>query len=245
MTILHVVHLVSADLWAGAEVATFHAVRALAKRPDVRVAVVALNEGELSKRLREFGIELHVLPEDEISFLELARRIKRIVAGCDIVHSHRYKENLLAALGGRPWVCTQHGRPEPFRGLARIRASVSLRLDRLAKARSARRVIAVSREIEAWLLDFLDRGRVARVSNGIADPSAGIGMRPWSERPLRVGVLGRLTAVKHFERALEAAALCPDVCLDVVGDGPERAFLEHRARQLELGDRVNFLGHLS
>jgi len=162
VTTLHVVHLISADLWAGAEVATYHAVWALAKRPDVRVSVVVLNEGELSKRLRELGIELHVLPEGEISFLELGRRIRNIVAGSDLVHSHRYKENLLAALSGRPWVCTQHGRPEPFRGLAGIRASLSQRLDRLVKARSARRVIAVSTEIEAWLLDFLDRSRVTR-----------------------------------------------------------------------------------
>jgi glycosyltransferase involved in cell wall biosynthesis len=244
MTRLNVVHLISADLWAGAEVSTYHAVCALARRPDVQVSVVALNEGEFCRRIRDEGIDLHVLLEEEHPLLELSRQIRELVAGCDIVHAHRYKENLLAALCGRPWVCTQHGRPEPFRGRARIRAAVSDRLDRLAKARSARRTIAVSSEIEGWLLDFLDRKRVALVWNGIANPAPDGVLRPWNERPLRVGVLGRLAPVKRFELALAAVARCPGLHLEVVGDGPERAFLEDQARRLDVGDRVEFLGHL-
>jgi glycosyltransferase involved in cell wall biosynthesis len=105
--------------------------------------------------------------------------------------------------------------------------------------------VAVSSEIEEWLLAFVARSRVTRIWNGIADPASRIGIRPWTLRPLRVGVLGRLTPVKRFERALEAVARCRDVQLDVVGDGPERAFLERRARELDLGDRVTFLGHLA
>ncbi len=244
MTPIKVVHLISADLWAGAEVSTYHAVCALARRADVQVSVVALNEGEFCTRIRDAGIVLHVVPEIESSFLDLIREIRRVVAGCDIVHAHRYKENLLAAFCGRPWVCTQHGRPESFRGRARIRAAVSARLDQLAKVRSARRTIAVSSEIEAWLLDFIDRKRVALVWNGIADPAPDGVLRPWNERPLRVGILGRLAPVKRFELALAAVARCPGLQLDVVGDGPERAFLEDQSRRLDVGDRVKFLGHL-
>lgn len=244
MTQIKVVHLISADLWAGAEVSTYHAVCALARRPDMQVSVIALNEGEFSRRIRDASIALHVLPEEENSFFDLSCQVRRMVAGCDIVHAHRHKENLLAALSGRPWVCTQHGRPEPFQGLASIRAALSTRLDRLAKARSARRTIAVSSEIENWLLGSLDRKRVALVWNGIEDPAPDGVLRPWSERPMRVGVLGRLAPVKRFNLALAAVARCPWLHLEVVGDGPERHFLEDEARRLEISDRVEFLGHL-
>jgi glycosyltransferase involved in cell wall biosynthesis len=244
MTPIKVVHLISADLWAGAEVSTYHAVLALAKRSDVQVSVVALNEGELCRRFRDADIRLQVLPEAEHSFLDLSRQIRKAVAACDIVHAHRHKENLLAALSHRPWVCTQHGRPEPFSGFARLRAIASGRLDQLAKSRSARRTIAVSSEIEEWLLGFLDRKRVALVWNGIADPAPNGVQHPWIERPLRVGVLGRLAPVKRVQLALAAIARCEGLHLEVVGDGPEMAALEDEARRLHVGDRVEFTGHL-
>ena len=62
-TPLRVVHLLSADLWAGAEVATFHLLRALAARSDVAVRAVLLNAGELARRLEAAGVPVAVEPE--------------------------------------------------------------------------------------------------------------------------------------------------------------------------------------
>ena len=45
---LRVSHLISGDLWAGSETATFALLCALQRHSDVTVEVCVLNEGELS-----------------------------------------------------------------------------------------------------------------------------------------------------------------------------------------------------
>lgn len=62
---------------------------------------------------------------------------------------------------------------------------------------------------------------------------------------LIVGV-GRLRPVKGFDILLEAVAALPaNIHLALAGDGPERSVLAMRATQLEIADRVHFLGHLT
>ena len=53
---------------------------------------------------------------------------------------------------------------------------------------------------------------------------------------------GRLGPQKSLDVALDALARAPGVSLVVAGDGPERAALERRARELGLDGRVRFLG---
>ena len=118
---------------------------------------VLLNPGELARRLEAAGVPVVVVSEAGRRFSALVAAVRRQLADADLVHAHRYKENLLAALSGRPWVATQHGRPE--RGMAELRSAVYRGLDRAAQRLSARRVIAVSAEVEAW-----DEGRAADAS---------------------------------------------------------------------------------
>jgi glycosyltransferase involved in cell wall biosynthesis len=53
---------------------------------------------------------------------------------------------------------------------------------------------------------------------------------------------GRLTAQKSLGRALEAVAGAEGVKFVIAGEGPDRAPLEERARELGIADRVEFLG---
>lgn len=57
-----------------------------------------------------------------------------------------------------------------------------------------------------------------------------------------VGTVARLTREKGIDLAVEAVAALPGVRLVIVGDGPERAALEERARTLGVADRVDLLG---
>ena len=57
--------------------------------------------------------------------------------------------------------------------------------------------------------------------------------------------LGRLTPEKGLPTLLNALAACPDACLEIAGEGPQRAELEQQVRDLGLGDRVKFLGFLT
>jgi glycosyltransferase involved in cell wall biosynthesis len=56
---------------------------------------------------------------------------------------------------------------------------------------------------------------------------------------------GRLGVQKALGTALEAVATMPGVTLVVAGDGPERAALERRMRELGVEGRVRFLGSVS
>jgi glycosyltransferase involved in cell wall biosynthesis len=55
-------------------------------------------------------------------------------------------------------------------------------------------------------------------------------------------VLARLRPVKGIDLAIRAIAMLPDVELEIVGEGPERAALMERARALRAAHRVRFTG---
>ena len=59
--------------------------------------------------------------------------------------------------------------------------------------------------------------------------------------------IGRLVKRKGFDQAIRAMAKLPDESIKylIVGDGPEEASLKYLARQLEVEDKVKFLGYLS
>jgi phosphatidylinositol alpha-1,6-mannosyltransferase len=61
-----------------------------------------------------------------------------------------------------------------------------------------------------------------------------------------IAFVGRLVARKGLDRLIDALPLLErdDVVVDVIGDGPERAALEHRARVCGVADRVRFHGAL-
>jgi glycosyltransferase involved in cell wall biosynthesis len=84
----------------------------------------------------------------------------------------------------------------------------------------------------------MDEAKIARALARASTPFAG-------EGPHVVGV-GRLARVKGYDRLIDAFALAapeqPSAELWLVGDGPERAALEARARSLGLAERVHFAG---
>jgi glycosyltransferase involved in cell wall biosynthesis len=243
---LHVVHLLSGDQWAGAEVMAFHLLHHLSKRgPDVAVMALCLNEGQLSAQLRQVGVPVHVLPESSLSFPQIVRQAARLLRGLrvDVLHSHRYKEHYLAALlsawTGARLVATVHGLPEPAR---RRRTWYALQTGLTFQVLRSQfdAVTAVSASMQRVLVDVyrLRAERVHVVVNGIAIPDKVV--REAGKRPLHVGSVGRLVAVKRYELFLEVAAvvrrLFPDVQFSVLGDGPDREMLLRKARALGIHD---------
>lgn len=99
-----------------------------------------------------------------------------------------------------------------------------------------------------WLGTVLQLPRQATIHHGVGiapDTSA----RPtFSEVPI-FAFLGRLVSTKGVRVLLEAAAQLKDrgrsVRLLMIGDGPERARLEARVRELQLGACVQFRGPLA
>jgi glycosyltransferase involved in cell wall biosynthesis len=130
------------------------------------------------------------------------------------------------------------------RGGLRVRL---LRATRTAALRRASRVVVPSAYLRAIALGWgLDPARTTVVAN----PAPEVPVHPTRDEAraalgiegFALGVAGRLTEQKALEDALAALARVPRVALLVLGDGPERAALERRAAQLDVSDRVRFLG---
>jgi len=251
-----VLHLASGDLWAGAEVQIYHLLRALHARPDIQVSAVLLNSGELAKRLREAGVAVTVIDEKTASPLELLRGIRRQIrlTQAQIVHTHRFKENILgsiaARLSGRTLsVRTVHGRSEHSRGKT-LRHAIARLLDS-ATLHLQVGMVGVSRELCEYLRAQSPRDEVFFVPNGIDSSAlARAAAEPCRyQKPPRwtVALVGRVVPVKRADLFLETAALLsrrqPDrYRFVVIGDGPLLPRMRELADQLGIAPHVDFLG---
>jgi glycosyltransferase involved in cell wall biosynthesis len=122
-----------------------------------------------------------------------------------------------------------------------------LRTTRNAALRRARHVFCPSAYLRDVALGWeLDAERLSVLPN----PAPEIPSMP-SREELRAELgltgralvfAGRLGPQKALGTALQAVAGIPDVTLAVAGDGPDRAALEARARELGVDGRVSFLG---
>ena len=100
MTQLTILHIFSGDLWAGAEVMIFNLLNKLKDDPRLNIIALSFNEGALTEKLRIAGIDTPVLSEHRHSFVQIylkALRFNRKYK-IDVIHSHRFKENVLAIL---------------------------------------------------------------------------------------------------------------------------------------------------
>jgi L-malate glycosyltransferase len=259
---LAVCHLISGDLWAGAEAQTASLLKALARRPGLRLSAILLNEGELARRLRDCGIDVRVIPESSRNFFQIFSDAAEFLNSrqVQILHSHRYKENVLAALLARRCripllVHTRHGAPEPFRGWSHLKHGAVGVLDYVAARFAADRVISVSNELRDRLVRHLPAEKVVTIANGI-DTDEVFSHLTKSEAQRRlglpegakvVGYAGRLVPIKRLDIFLQAAKQMstadPSVQFVIAGDGPDAARLRALARELGLDDRVRFLGY--
>jgi glycosyltransferase involved in cell wall biosynthesis/protein-tyrosine-phosphatase len=259
---MRVCHIASGDLWAGAEVQLATCAAYLAARAEISLSAVVLNEGPLAERLRWLGIDVVVLDERKRGPIEILITVARFLAQrkIDLIHTHRYKENILgtlaAKLAGVPHVVrTVHGLNEALNGWRRVKMEAYEALDKVILWSCADVTIAVSRRIaEALVMSGLTPARVTCLPNGVdldrvkparapEDIKRELGLDPGA---LVVGTVGRLSPVKGHDCLLRAAPLilqqAPHVRLVVVGDGPRKPELVRRAAQLGVAGRCIFVG---
>ncbi len=205
------------------------------------------------------GIDIDVVRERHAWDLSVVRQIARAVAARrpHIVETHQVKSHFLLAQamlwGGLrrefAWIAYHHGYTK-----ATIKLTLYEELDRWT-LRRADHVVTVCRP---FAMQLRKRGvkveRLSVISNAIQPretPQASelqalrrrLGLNPTDRLLLSVG---RLSAEKGHRYLIEAFAGLqtadnPSIHLVLVGDGPERAKLEQRARQI--CERIHFVGH--
>jgi len=258
---MRICHLISGDLWAGAEVQAYTMITSLSEVEDFELSAVVLNSGKLSEKLAEFGIDVSVVEESTNGFLSLRRKIQEIVTDrkVDILHTHRYKENVIGAMireraGVRALVQTVHGIGEPFSGLRKLRSRAYSILNHHYTAKYFDRVLAVSDDIRRILAEKLDPDKVITIHNSIDIEN----IKPAQSREeilsefgipadsVVIGSAGRMVPVKGFDVFIRACKIILDRQSDarflLIGDGPELENLKSLACDLGIDDTVIFPG---
>jgi L-malate glycosyltransferase len=259
---LRICHVMSADLWAGAEVQVATAVSYLVERPDVEICAVLFNEGPLADELRRLGVPVTVIDERRNGSLRILVALTRWLRSrpVDVVHTHRCKDTVLGAVaaklaGVRGVVRTVHGLREPLQGWAWLRYRIHEALDKWVLFCFADRIVAVSRRMAEGLEESGYRpGTVLRIHNGVDLRR----VRPRRDRDevrreldvdpgaLLIGTVGRLSAVKDQALLLRAARRVlekePGARFVIVGDGPLRGDLETSAKQWGILGACRFVG---
>ncbi|WP_416398267.1 glycosyltransferase [Allohahella sp. A8] len=266
--VVSVVHVVSGDLWGGAENLVYQLVKQQMLRPNMRVSVVILNRGQLHQELAKLGVPLLLLEEANNTFFSLLVASYRFVREWKeqgiqdhfVIHGHRKKENLIAAFLAlrlrAKAVRTLHGGNE-HSGPKAIKAKLSNCLEYLINKHFLQCNVAVSSELQTALInEGFDNSRVKVIANGIdfanlgfmaeaqAENSQRLGRR--SGRPFAVGIVGRLVPVKRhdiFLKIAEHLASKGELAeYYIVGDGPLYSELKKNIEEAGLASIVHLLG---
>jgi len=253
---IRVCHLVSDDVWGGAESVVRGLIQAQTRQAEVAPFLIALNDGGLCEFARNTSIPVRVVSESEHGFLGLVREVALRLRDLHphVIHTHRYKENLISLLLCRRIdalsVVTLHGDEPPATFRGRLKVRLRRAVTHWLGARVGARYATVSRDLPALL--GLPDSQWVMIPNGISLPQPARGrdeLRARSASPVTVGWVGRLVPVKGLPLLLEAIAALPpslaETRLLLVGDGPERASLEALAIRLGLCERAEFRGFVA
>jgi len=258
---LHVTHIASGDLWAGAEVQLFTLCKASRKLNGVIVSVILLNHGQLEQRLKALNIDVTVLDETHLNGLQIGWRIiKHLrVTSPNIVHTHRIKENsiggLSAWLNGIPSLRTAHGAPEHHPGWLRPHKRLLYLLDWIIGRYIQTSIIAVSDDLKILLETHYPTAKIKVIENGVDVEALTPYVKPPSpdvrpeNRTYKIGLVGRLVPVKRVDIFINMAAYIrrnhPELKINfhIYGDGPLRGDLENMTKRLGLTHDVTFEGH--
>jgi glycosyltransferase involved in cell wall biosynthesis len=265
---LRVLHVLSGDVWGGAEAMVRDLAVAQSRRGVVEPACLVMNEGLLADELRKAGISVTVIDESRFNFVQIVQRARRQVGAWRpaVLHSHRAKEHVLAAilgyLGRRRGlpvavVATIHGAPEFSRAWSDVRGRLADVSERIALSRGCAAVVAVSGDLAMRIRADLPTGPPpvvilngidsAKVREDSLRPVAGAPLPPRREGEIRLVAVGRLVTVKRFERLMPLAEMIAKltarpVTILLAGDGPLRSMLDGVLSTAADGAEVLMLG---
>jgi glycosyltransferase involved in cell wall biosynthesis len=253
---MKVLHVITGLGVGGAELQLWSLLRHSRHESDV---VTLYNAGPVAERLAGDGVQVRDLGMQRNTEIGALIRLGRIIRSghYDVVHTHLYRSQIYgriaARLVGTPVVLTtEHSIGETH--IERRKMTSGVRALYLASELCSDASIAVSPAVRDRLIKWgVPARKITVIQNGVDfarvefDPAARAAIR--REHGIDpdasvIGVLGRLDPIKRYDQVIEAAVPLLDAGhkLLIVGDGAERAHLEHVARQSGAGAHVIFAG---
>jgi glycosyltransferase involved in cell wall biosynthesis len=245
-----VTHIVSGDVWGGAESQALMLLQSLQKL-DCEPSILLFNSGTLLERVKKSQIPHKLVDESsKLRFFPDSFQALKALSP-DIIVTHGYKECFLGNLYCRrrsvPHIDMHHGVSENRTGIQKIKSGIYQSLRKYLTQYNAAKVIAVSKNLAAELgIDSWKNLEIIYNAAGFPEKSSSCELS--LKQPALI-LVGRLTKVKRVDLALHAfhqyindIAPQENSYLYVVGEGPERANLERLSKELQLSERVEFLG---
>ncbi len=186
-------------------------------------------------------------------FARIVGRVRELQRsqGIDLIHAHGplpcgHAAMLLSAELRLPYVVSVHGLDAFSTEQVGGRAGEWCRRISQRVYRSSRRVICISERVREQVLAGTESsGRTSVVYNGV-DPELFSPAGEPSSGGLVVLSVGNLIPIKGHELLIRAVASLttefPALILEIIGDGPERSRLQALTRELQIFERVHFLG---
>lgn len=256
---INICHIITGDLWGGAEAQTYALLKGLSKKRSLKLNVITFSNRYLTEKLIDAAIHVDVIDEKINSALRITWYIYEILnkRHVDIVHAHGYKETFLGGLAAR--FCRVNGIVRTHHGKGVIDSGIYHRLiEKVNSIFFSDKLIAVSEDLKRCLIAYGYQGdSITVIHNGIlaeeVKPSISADKLKnelqIDQGTLIVGTMGRMVAVKghkyFIEGAREVLAKRDDVVFVIAGDGPLMQEMRQEIKQLGIESKVKLIGFRS
>lgn len=256
---LVVTHIVSGDIWAGAEAQAYQLISGLQVNGIIKPTAVVFNSGVLFDKLIALGIAVTLADESVLSPLGQIKIIRQHLKtnSTAILHTHGFKENVLGTAARylsrvKNSVHTVHGSPEFQLTWRTPRKKLPIILDRLVTAFAQNAVVAVSQHLKNTLEPRYPNKTVAirnfiGTDNIPATPANRFDSRRKPDSPYQVSLVGRCVPVKRLDLFIDTIATLRidhrlEVEGNVYGDGPLLKAMKQYAETKGMQQFIHFHG---
>ena len=258
---MKVTHIISGDLWAGAEMQVFQTLNALKKNPSTHTECILFNSGILSKKIAGIGIPVYIMDEKKYNTISILKRCRSILKkkSPDLIHVHRNKEHLVGYFAKLfinkkiPIIRTIHGKSEKINNLSlikQLRTKIVIKLDFFLVKYFCDCLVAVSNDMYQFLSRIYPTKKIVLIYNSISlinyenytnsretRNKYNIGDIFW------IGTAARLSSPKNLEMLIRVASFLKGILKDsfkvsIFGDGPLRNELQALITKSNLDDTV-------
>jgi len=258
---ISVCHITSGDIWAGSEVMIYNLLSLLVTYEGLQLSVILLNEGKLTRKIRDLGIDMFVVNESSCTLPKLIWRVRKIMRDypADIIHSHGYQSGILAFLSSRFTNNPKHIRTIHNSMIKRKGQKWSIKdyiinfIDIVLLKCFYKIIVTVSYEIQKSFTkkNNIRKKKVITIHNGV-DVAGKIEISNNDDKikisnKFNIGSAGRIVPIKNYSFMIEIAArmkAIKGIFFLLAGDGKGKELLKSKVKEMQIEDIFLFKGHV-